>query len=224
MEAENVKRYTDKSTQTSPVLSPRALTKSCKVWQPAIGTSLLQDATTTGEEALRVIKYVSLLGKSGLPASQNVILGTPVKCTKPRIPYAQPSLLPNGTISLKVQEKRRIVSLPEKLEAETASELAQSLVTNSRSISMPAAFRHFASLGLTEDDMSMHYTSSFTTDEEENIRALGSPASPDLPHTPSPPSTPESVEIIEERNRLPDSFLQKKAYSGSLSINTDDGQ
>ncbi|THH02927.1 hypothetical protein EW145_g6684 [Phellinidium pouzarii] len=198
-----LKRYADACVQTSPTISATRVNDGSEKLKTPLAHNRLK-RVTYAEDSL-----------SGICLEENSVIHrvfprTPVNRVKTYLAH-------NGApLTAQAQTQRRIVSLPDQHGSNALSErLALSLVSNSRSVSMPSAFQRFAGSG--DESMSMHASSSFSIDGADYSRLHASPHwTPDLPQTPSPPSTPDSIEIIENSFHLPDAFLRSQEGSKHL--------
>lgn len=211
MDTNSDKKFVDACVQTSPIVRatfnqsildfdiPLAtLKEDFQVSASAgVGESLLQNATLSS-------------GDTGVLDLVTRFPRTPSKAVKSSLPSARPSQFTGLVVDSNLQ--RRIVSLPENLGIDTLKEdIARSILSGPRSVSMPAAYRHFATLDTSIEERKLaRNTPSFSTDCEEDSRIQVFLRSPGLPETPSPPSSPDSIEIIENSAHLPESFLHNK--------------
>lgn len=211
MDTNSDKKYVDACVQTSPIVLATSnqsildvdiplstLKEDFRVSASAgVGESLLQNATLSSGDT-SVLDLVTRFPR------------TPSKAVKNSLPSARPSQFASLVMDSNLQ--RRIVSLPENLGIDTLKEnIARSILSGSRSVSMPAAYRHFATLDTSSEERKLaRNTPSFSTDCEEDSQIQVFLRSPGLPETPSPPSSPDSIEIIENSAHLPESFLHNK--------------
>lgn len=136
---------------------------------------------------------------------------TPLKAiSKNTLSFALPSQ--HTALALQESSKRRIVSLPTKASPESTQEkITRSILIGTRSVSMPGAYRHFATVDSVFEGIATAQDSpSFSIGPEGDSRMHESLRSVGLPETPSPPSSPDSILIIENNSHLPDTFLHTR--------------
>lgn len=219
----STKHYVDSCVQTSPIVSPRL---------PVLD---IEYADNMNEHACRQTSVSNSTLDNTLENNGANMLGACTEEIHVDPPQAQsnygqlgykrnrPSDL-GGTALVNPTLQSRIVSLPTNFAIDDLSEqLACSAITGSRSVSMPAACRHFASLDKNESGNSSGDSFCDLANESGDICSQAIYRSPDLPRTPSPPSTPESVEIIEDSCRLPDTFLQRRQRTKNEIKTGDEG-
>ncbi|KAI5115236.1 hypothetical protein M0805_003761 [Coniferiporia weirii] len=187
-------RYADACVQTSPILSATRFNDGSDIFK----------AQSLARERLKRVTYAEDSSYEAATCARRVFPRTPVNRMKTFLP---PNCSP---LVVQAQAQRRLVSLPEQLGLDVLAEkLACSLVTGSRSVSMPSHLRQFVGPGSRDESVSVQTSSSLSLDEGDSsrLRTYSNWLS-DLPNTPSSPSTPDSIEIIENSFHLSDTFLR----------------
>ncbi|KAI5117760.1 hypothetical protein M0805_005191 [Coniferiporia weirii] len=189
-------RYADACVQTSPILSATRFNDG----------SDISKAQCLSRERLKRVTYAEDSSYEAATCARRVFPRTPVNRMK--------TFLPSNCspLAVQAQAQRRLVSLPEQLGLDVLAEkLARSLVTGSRSVSMPSHLRQFVGPNSRDESVSVQTSSSLPIDEGDSsrLRTYSNWLS-DLPNTPSSPSTPDSIEIIENSFHLSDTFLRTR--------------
>lgn len=217
------KNYVDACVQTSPVICATVV----QVEDSDLPGAILKEdfqASVASPALVSLLQPTSTSKCNATGTSETIRSRTPLRAIKNSLPFARPSQFAGLVVEDSLQ--RRIVSLPEGLGADVLKDnVARSILTESRSVSMPAAYRHFATLDSAPEERNIaRNTPSFSTDCEGDSHIQVSFRSHGLPETPSPPSSPESIEIIENNAHLPDSFLHTKRKQRREANEYDEGQ
>ena len=177
------KPHADASVQTSP-------------WNPATGTiqppSGVKNLDQHAAEAQSMLKVLNIMHQN------DALTGySRTEITRaPRKTYLSTELVacrpPRGE-----RPNRRIVSLPETIIEETESRIEGNLEMNTRSVSMPASFRHFAAFSSYDD------STSFSSDDPPV-----SPQTLDAVEIRTPSSSPSSIDFLRYGGHTPKPLLR----------------
>ncbi|KAL5485368.1 hypothetical protein ACEPAI_8010 [Sanghuangporus weigelae] len=209
MDACHTKQYSDVCVQTSPIRSATCDSKTV--------------ITTPIPSRLKRVAYVDQAASGSCyddSHSRRVYPRTPISRSKTQLPLNLPKQVLSPSITL--EEQRRVVSLPEQLNAELLSQkLAKSLVACPRNVSMPAVIQHFPQTELAyEESPSVHVSPSVSYEDHSDPQNYAQAS--DFPHTSSFDSSSTSIEIIDDSLHfsVPETFLQAH-YSREKDLHKD---